>query len=325
MNEELLARLKVISAEEQSILNGEPDVQQSIYSSAADFIVDSEKMLQKGKLIDIRPHTRFVQFPKHRHNYIEIVYMCSGTSTHIINDKEQVVLESGDLLFLSQNACQEIMPAGLDDIAVNFIVLPEFFDIAFSMIQCKNVLHDFFIGALSQKKGAVDYIHFKVSDVKPIQNLMENMIWSFMEAQGNHRQINQITMGLLFLHILSYVDRIVANTPLQYEQSLVFAVMQYLEENYKNGSLTELAAQLNQPLTSLSRLIKANTGHTFKDLLQKKRLGMSVFLLLSTDCTLEEIIDTVGYENSSYFYRIFRKEYGVTPHKFKLANKDGKV
>ena len=57
--------------------------------------------------------------------------MCQGTTTHILNGSK-VILEAGDLLFLNQNAEQEILPAGEQDIAVNFIVLPEFFDTAFS-------------------------------------------------------------------------------------------------------------------------------------------------------------------------------------------------
>ena len=84
-------------------------------------VIDSKKLLQKGKLIQVRPHTRFVHFPKHTHNYIEVIYMCQGRTTHIINGTE-VILEAGDLLFLNQNAVQEILPAGRDDIAVNFIV-----------------------------------------------------------------------------------------------------------------------------------------------------------------------------------------------------------
>ena len=131
MNQELLDKLRVISPEERKILDGEARVEKSIYTADDDFIVDSRQMLDAGKLIDIRPHTRFVRFPKHRHNYIEIIYMCSGTTTHIINESTRVVLDTGDLLFLNQNAAQEILPAGEDDIAVNFIVLPEFFDRAF--------------------------------------------------------------------------------------------------------------------------------------------------------------------------------------------------
>ena len=55
-----------------------------------------------------------------------------------------MVLQEGDLLFLNQNAVQEILPAGRDDIAVNFIVLPEFFDTAFFMMgEEENMLKDF--------------------------------------------------------------------------------------------------------------------------------------------------------------------------------------
>lgn len=53
--------------------------------------------------------------------------MCQGSTHHIING-DPVILQQGELLFLNQNATQEIYPAGETDIAVNFIILPEFFD-----------------------------------------------------------------------------------------------------------------------------------------------------------------------------------------------------
>lgn len=143
MNQELLDKLKVISPEEEQILAGETEVQKSIYTPPMIFIVDGSQMLDAGKLIDIRPHTRFVHFPRHKHNYIEIIYMCSGTTTHIINDTTKVTLDTGDLLFLNQNATQEILPAGEEDIAVNFIVLPEFFDRTFLMIDERSALRNF--------------------------------------------------------------------------------------------------------------------------------------------------------------------------------------
>mgnify|MGYP002223890180 CR=1 FL=1 len=75
--------------------------------------------------------------------------MCQGTTTHILNGS-RVVLEEGDLLFLNQNVEQEILPAGEQDIAVNFIVLPEFFDTAFSMMDMEeeNALKEFLVGGI---------------------------------------------------------------------------------------------------------------------------------------------------------------------------------
>ena len=133
MHQELIRELAMITDEERQILEGKQEIDPQLYTEKKEMVVDSAKLLKKGKLIQVRPHTRFVHFPAHTHNYIEVIYMCQGTTTHIVNGN-QVVLEQGDLLFLNQNAVQEILPAGEYDIAVNFIVLPEFFNTAFSMI-----------------------------------------------------------------------------------------------------------------------------------------------------------------------------------------------
>ncbi|MBP3913007.1 MAG: AraC family transcriptional regulator, partial [Lachnospiraceae bacterium] len=89
MKEELLEQLMPVTAEEEAILNGQNSINRSLYyreekapakSFRADEI-DAEKVLTNGKLIDMRPHTRFVHFPKHTHNYVEFVYMCRGSTT----------------------------------------------------------------------------------------------------------------------------------------------------------------------------------------------------------------------------------------------------
>ncbi len=312
MNQELLNRLKIISPEEAQILAGKPQVQQSLYTAREEFVVDSRRMLEAGKLIDIRPHTRFVHFPAHRHNYIEIIYMCSGSTTHIVNGS-RVVLKEGELLFLNQNATQEIFPAGEKDIAVNFMVLPEFFDRTFLMMDEPSTLRDFLVGSLKAESGMSDYLHFHVSGILPIQNLVENLIWSLVNRQPNRRNINQTTMGLLFLQLLNHTDRIGQNDPAAWAQGMLFAAMRYVEENYRNATLEELAGKLKEPGYTISRLLLRHTGQNFKQLLQAKRLNQSAFLLTTTALPVEEIIAAVGYDNTSYFHRIFKERFGVTP------------
>ena len=107
MNRQLLEELKKITPEERAILDGQTVVQRDLYTSQAEFVVDSHKLLQKGRLIEIRPHTRFVHFPRHRHNYVELVYMCGGSTTHIIDGETRLTLEEGDLLFLNQSVYHE--------------------------------------------------------------------------------------------------------------------------------------------------------------------------------------------------------------------------
>ena len=102
MDPQLLERLRQITPEEQRILEGDQNVDRKLYTSARNFVIDSRKLLARGKLIEVRPHTRFIHFPRHSHNYVEMVYMCSGTTTHIINDTKKLVLAQGDLLLLNQ-------------------------------------------------------------------------------------------------------------------------------------------------------------------------------------------------------------------------------
>lgn len=317
----LLQQLKKISEEEKLLLSGEKNVQKSLYTNEADFVVDSRKMLTAGKLIDIRPHTRFVHFPAHRHNYVEMIYMCGGITTHIINGSTKLALNTGELLLLNPNTIHEILPAGMDDIAVNFIVLPEFFDRVLAMLGEENVLRDFLIGSLKPEKNAAEYLHFQSIDVLPIKNLVENLIWSLLNSQPNRRNINQTTMGLLFLHLLNHTDKINMYDSGQYEQHLVFTVLKYIESNYLAAELTEISKQLHIPAYSVSKIIKKHSGHTFKQLLQMKRLNQAAFLLSTTALPVEEIIALTGYDNTSYFHRIFKEYYHMTPRAYRIKNK----
>ena len=320
MNPELLEYLQNITKEEQAILDGATDIQRELYTSEKNFIIDSHKLLEKGRLIEIRPHTRFIHFPKHRHNYVEMVYMCNGSTTHIINETERILLKEGDLLLLNQYATQEILPASESDIAVNFIILPEFFDRAFSMIEKDNILHDFLVSALSQDSLLSDYLHFQTKEILPIQNLIENMIWTLIHKKSGTNTINQTTMGLLFMNLSMFADTINQNNPNQYEQNLVFSVLKYIETHYKDGTLTEISEELRQPPYYISRLLKKHTDANFKELLQQRKLQQAAWLLLETPLPVDNIMANIGYDNSSYFYRKFREKYGCSPRSYRKQN-----
>ncbi len=85
-------------------------------------------------------------------------------------------MKKGELLFLNQFTRHEILPAGRDDIAINFIILPEFFDVAYEMIGNNSVLTDFLVNLLRKDEEKGEFLHFRVSEVLQIQNLLENMI-----------------------------------------------------------------------------------------------------------------------------------------------------
>jgi AraC-like DNA-binding protein len=316
MNSSILSQLEAITPEEQDILDGKNEINKELYMDSASMVIDRRKLLEHGKLIQIRKHTRFVHFPKHTHNYVEVIYMCEGKTNHIING-DDLTLQEGELLFLNQNATQEIMPAGPNDIAINFIILPEFFDQALLMIgDEENLIRDFILGCLKGEEEHVSYLHFKVKEVLPIQNLVENLIWTILNSQQNKRKINQSTMGLLLLHLMNHTDKVTVGKN-HSEQELLLSVLRFVEEHYKDGKLSDLAKELHYDLYNLSRMIKKMTNRNYTELVQNKRLTQAAYLLANTKLSVADIGLAVGYDNLSYFHRIFKEKYGASPKKYR--------
>ena len=320
MDKALLAKLSKITAEERRILAGEAEIDRSLYmeghesaDGGAVDIVSGSKLLAAGRTIAVRPHTRFIAFPEHSHDYVEMVYMCSGRTRHIVNGSP-VVLREGELLMLGQNARQSIDPAGKDDIAVNFIVRPAFLSGTLGFLgEEKTPLRRFLVSCLTGA-NETGYLHFHVADVLPIQNLIENLVYTLHEQIPNRRGILQSTMGLLFAQLLNHTDRLRVEDP---EQGAVLRVLRYIESHYDDGSLTEVAEELHYTVPYLSRLVKASTGKTYTQLLQDKRLSQAAWMLRNTRYRVDDIARSVGYDNVSYFHRIFAARFGKSPKKYR--------
>lgn len=323
MTQELLDILRQVTPEEERLRSGNTNIEKEIYSSDTTeneeiVHIDAAKLLEDGKLIQIRTHTRFAHFPVHNHNFVEVVYMCEGSTHHVINGND-VVLQAGELLFISQSAKQEIYPATESDVAVNFIILPEFFDYGLTMMETENnQLRSFVIDCLTGGKEDTGYLHFKVADVLPIQNLVENLIWTIIRKEPNKRSIQQATMGLLFLQLMNQIDRM-ETAEADKQQKLVMDVLSYIEEHYRDGDLESLAKQMHYDMRWLSKEIKKRTGQNYTDLVQNKRLNQAAYLLTTTNMNVLDIGLAVGYDNTSYFHRIFQKQFGMTPRKYRVS------
>lgn len=327
MKADIIEKLSVITEEEQAILNGDTQINRNLYYSdkkktSAFDEVDSARVLKDGKQIDMRPHVRFIHFPVHKHNYVEFIYMVKGSTTHII-DGQRITLKAGDLLFLNQHAKQEILPAKENDIAVNFMILPEFFDTAFSMLDQKdNPIRDFLISCLTKKNIECNYIYFDVSDIPQIQNLIENLIRNMLQEKNtdDYYSVNSATIGLLFLTLIQYTDSIRVSKR-SYDKEIVFRLLRYIDTDYRDASLSAFAKEVSEDQYTLSRIIKRNTGFTFKELLQNKRFIKACELLKNTDIPIADISVMIGYDNTSFFHRLFRKLSSMSPKEYRNSNR----
>lgn len=318
MDQQILDRLCAITQEEQAILDGRTSIDRDLYMQGQDNTVNSRKLLSSGKLITLRPHTRFIDFPPHRHDFVEMIYMCTGTTTHLINGKT-IDLQQGELLLLSQSALHEIRLANTEDVAVNFIVLPDFFSTTLSALgEEETPLRRFLVDCLCGQNTGHNYLHFQISQVKPLQNLIENLIWALLMDTPNRRKVSQMTMATLFLQLMGNMDTLVSDDN---EDAAVFRVLRYVERDYQAGSLSEIAKILHYDVCWLSREIKRKTGKTYTQIVQDKRLAQAAFLLKNTDRNVSDISLAVGYENISYFHRIFSETFGKSPRQYRLQER----
>lgn len=311
MDTNILARLSQITPEERRILEGQTGIDRALYMQGSPDVINSRKLLDSGKLITFRPHTRFVHFPRHTHDYVEMVYMCQGKTTHIVNGTA-VELNEGELLLMNQSATHEICRAEQEDVAVNFIILPEFFSVALADMEEETPLRRFLVDCLCCKNPGPGYLLFRVSKVKPIQNLVENLLFALVDSVPYKRKVSALTMSMLFLQLTVHTDMLSAP-----EQEAVIQALSYAESNYISGSLTEAAELLHYDVAWLSREIKRRTGSTYTQIVQKKRLVQAAFLLRTTHRNVAEISVAVGYENISYFHRIFYQEFGMSPKAYR--------
>ena len=65
---------------------------------------------------------------------------------------------------------------------------------------------------------------------KEAQNLIENLLWTLTSNASNKRNINQTTMGLLFMQLLNHTDKLAYQSK---EEAAILQIFKYVEENYK--------------------------------------------------------------------------------------------
>ena len=276
---------------------------------------EAKEFLRDGKLIAVRPHWRFCAVGPHKHDYIEMAYVLTGSVTQIVDGKE-ITLVAGDLLIMNRNVRHAVKAPGREDIMVNFIILPVFFDRAVDQAGIEDSpMRRFFVDCVCGDDDRPAYLHFSVGEILPVANLLENMIWSMRNDVPYKQSTNQLTMALLLRLLQYHADRLRTD---EEKYDILWKVQRYIEDRYRDGNLEDAAETLGCDYRRLSGMVREKTGKTFTELIQERRLQQALYLLKNTDYPVSKICERVGYVNISYFYRIFFQTYGMTPRQYRI-------
>ena len=322
MREEIIKKLSVLTAEE---LESTPDVQKGRYSKSGRFIIERRTVsdISTGDQtapICLRAHPRFYPFPEHTHDYIEIMYVCTGSIVHDI-DKKSVTVCAGELLLLGANAKHSIRPPSASDIGINIIISTELFEIMLgSLRQDASVNTKYFETLLD--KNVTRHRLFRCSQSLPIQNLMESLIFSHLFRESTDEYLLEQSIKMLLYYLSSTNDTPHTSEEIPYSEQMKRKISKYIRTSYSTATLTECAKMLGLSPTYLSRWVCSYFEASFKELLMQERFSVACDLLRNTDTPIGDIITHIGYENSSYFHREFKKRFNTTPNAYRKRAKN---
>ncbi|OAS20436.1 hypothetical protein A8708_17805 [Paenibacillus oryzisoli] len=101
--------------------------------------------------------------------------------------------------------------------------------------------------------------------------------------------------------------------------NLIASIDTIIGQNYADRelSLFKIAEILDLSPAYLGRIFKKLANQSVPDYLNEYRIQRAKELLLSTHAPIEEISQKTGYNNSTYFYKVFKKYTGITPAEYR--------
>lgn len=271
----------------------------------------------KNRKIYISKHSRFADYPKHTHTFLEINYMLNGQATEIIDDKK-VELNKGDILILDIGTTHSIKALSKSDILMNIIFRN---DIDFSLKNLRNlgsgksILSKFLLA----NKQFSKYLLYRSSKTeKNIQIILDQIIEEYFRPGSFSNQLLDSYLDS-FLILLSRNTNLNTNIFINKKVSTpVLFALKEVSQNYQHTSLSKIATKANYNRAYLGNLFKKETGKTFSDALTEQRLLTAYDFLNSTSMSISEIMEKIGISNRTFFYKKFKEKFHQTPNEIRL-------
>ncbi len=265
--------------------------------------------------IRVEKHNRYTPFYLHGHDYFEAFYVLRGQCRHFIDD-EETTLSRGQLCFIAPHTFHGLSVFD-DSLVLNILIQRTTFDdIFFNVLRNRNILSDFFLSNLFSSSN-VSHMLFNARDPE-LEGLLLDMLAE--EAQPDE-YTNRILNSLMIVFFTKLIRSCSGSARLYHIHSswssLDSEMLTYINENYKNVSLVSLADHMGYAPEHCSRLLKKATGKTFTTILKDIRMRRAETLLITTDLSVNEISTACGFEYTSTFIKLFRKQHDMAPGQYR--------
>jgi two-component system, response regulator YesN len=124
----------------------------------------------------------------------------------------------------------------------------------------------------------------------------------------------QSLMTDILIELMNRVDQIDATPKNDYILQAQLYIQSHLNEKI---SLKDVADLLHLNASYLSRLFKKETGESFIEFVTRMKMEKAKELLDNSTRTVEQIAIEVGFDSKSYFFKTFKKQFGMSPKAYK--------
>lgn len=128
-------------------------------------------------------------------------------------------------------------------------------------------------------------------------------------APSNMDRVALILESFLF-DLISQSDRTEMNNRERFVLKVIDDISQSL---YKEHDPAEIAARHHISVSTLRRIVHEYTGYPLNEFLHRLKIAEAKNVLLNTELTIKEIGEALGYKDSFYFSRIFKRITGISP------------
>jgi len=263
-----------------------------------------------------RKKTTF-DFPLHNHDEFELNMILAGKGVKRIVGDHTEVIDDAELVLVGNNLphgwlthnykWEEGMPE-VYEITVQFH--RDLFDDKFLR---RNQL--FFIRSLLEKSAkGISFSRETIERITPrLKALVQKSGFdSILELMSILHDLS-VSRNMRTLSNGTFTDE-----NINFNSRRIEKVFAHMRNNYdKEINLEDVSKLAGMSEVSFSRFIKKRTGKTFIESLNEIRLGHASRSLINTTNTISEIAYKCGFNNLSYFNRIFKNKNGCTPKEFR--------
>lgn len=280
----------------------------------------ADQFMQPIDKLRVNKQDRFEMIAPHKHDYIELCYVWSGSCEQEIEGKK-IVTQQGDVCIFDTQAVHSVAECKEQDIIVNIMMKKEFFDAAFlSRMTKQGIVSEFLVDAVTKSRQRKHYLYFPSHKNPHVHEIMERIMMEHYAQDLGMHEVMESYVIILFTELLrTWRDESREKESVSKEVQ-VLELLAYIEEHYEDCRLPDMGKAFGMHGNYLTALLKEKTGKSFVEHVQDQKLKKAKSLLENTKLPIAELIPLCGYNNLNFFYKKFREEEGCTPAQYRKRN-----